>query len=89
MWEIPAPTVSDRQKQLAEQERLCSIAGELIATLEMAPQYHAVWIRSDVDENGEFVNTIRAAIHPASEKQPTLPAEFQGVPVTQVPWPSE
>lgn len=75
-------------RQRKEIATLSKAAGALALTLGV-PQCHAVWVRSDVGEDGEFVNTIRASVRPGFEDVVDLPVMFQGYVIHAEKWPED
>lgn len=67
-----------------------SAAQAFIRSLNAPPQAHSVYVRTEVDpETKEFVPGICISIHPRFKRQIKIPAQFEGFPVTKVPWPKE
>lgn len=62
-------------------------AQTLIQRLNAPAQWHSVFIRTTVDENGHFVRDLCVSVRPG--KKIKVPKEHQGIPVVQVPWPKE
>ena len=65
-------------------------AQTLIQRLNAPAQWHAVFIRTEVDEDTkQFVRSLCVSIRPGYESKVKVPKEHQGIPVVQVPWPEE
>jgi hypothetical protein len=62
-------------------------AQSLILRLNAPPQYHSVWVRNEVQEDGSVKQLLCVSIRPAQVKNIHVPAEHMGIPVVQVPWP--
>jgi len=62
-------------------------AQTLIARLNAPAQYHSVWIRTEVDQDGQFQKALCVSIRPGHENKVKIPTEHMGIPVTRVPWP--
>jgi len=61
-------------------------AQTLITTLNAPPQAHSVWVKTDVVD-GEFVRSLCVSVRPGFKSKIKIPAEHQGIPVVEVPWP--
>lgn len=53
----------------------------------MPPQSHAVWVKTEAGDKGEFVRSICVSEHPKFKGKLTIPDSHLGVPVVNVPWP--
>lgn len=62
-------------------------AQTLIQRLNAPAQWHSVFIRTSVGDDGEFRRDLCVSIRPG--KKVNVPAEHNGIPVVQVPWPKE
>lgn len=63
-------------------------AASLLAKQLGPPAYHSVYVNTEVDpDTQEFVKTIHVAVRPAYKSRITVPAQADGYPVKQVPWP--
>ncbi len=60
-------------------------AQTLIQRLNAPAQWHSVFIRTSVGEDGEFVRELCVSVRPG--KNVKVPTEHQGIPVVNVPWP--
>lgn len=60
-------------------------AQTLIRQLNAPAQWHSVFIRTSVDDEGKFVRELCVSVRPG--KKVNVPAMHQGIPVVQVPWP--
>lgn len=77
--------------QANEQRRLAAVASDMIAASfgGASPVAHAIWVRTEVGEDGEFVNRICASVRPGCEHIVTVPDEHQGEKITLIPWPED
>ncbi len=67
---------------------LLSAAQSLIVRLNAPPQAHSVYIGTEVDpETKEFKRSLCVSIRPSWKNKIIVPAEHQGIPVVNVPWP--
>jgi hypothetical protein len=62
-------------------------AVSLIQRLNAPAQFHSVWVRSEVQDDGSIQKMLCVSIRPAQMKQIKVPSEHMGIPVVQVPWP--
>lgn len=62
-------------------------AQSLIVHLSAPAQYHSVWVRSEVQEDGSIQKMLCVSIRPAHVSKIKVPSEHMGIPVVQVPWP--
>lgn len=63
-------------------------AQTLIIRLNAAPQYHSVWVRSEVDPvTHQIKQMLCVSIRPAQVSKIKVPNEHLGFPVVHVPWP--
>ena len=53
------------------------------------PQSHAVWVKTETGDDGEFVRSICVSEHPKWKGKLNIPKVHRGVPVEQVPWPNK
>lgn len=51
------------------------------------PQSHAVWVKTELDQQKEFVRSICVSQHPHWGGKLAIPNEHLGVPVQAVDWP--
>lgn len=58
----------------------------LIQKLNAPPQAHSVWVKTDVVD-GAFVQSLCVSIRPTYKAKIKIPAEHNGIPVVEVPWP--
>lgn len=64
-------------------------ASKLINTLGGMPQMHSIWISTEVDLKGNFVEVIKVSLHPKTEDKlrPKVPASMDGYEIRLEPWP--
>ena len=62
-------------------------AQNLIASLKAPPQAHAVWVKTTVDDKGEFERKLCVSWHPKLKTKPIVPEQYGGYDVEIVPWP--
>ncbi len=64
-------------------------ASKLINTLGGMPQMHSIWISTEVDLKGNFVEVIKVSLHPKTEDKlrPKVPASMDGYEIRFEPWP--
>lgn len=55
----------------------------------LPPQAHAVWIKTSVDNSGEFVRKLCVSWHPKLKDKPKLPLNFNGFDIELQPWPQD
>lgn len=64
-------------------------AQTLIQRLNAPAQWHSVFIRTEVNDEGQFVQSLCVSVRPEHVNKVRVPTEHQGIPVVQVPWPEE
>lgn len=68
---------------------LSQAAQSLIVRLAAPAQWHSVWIKTEVDQNGHFQKSLCVSVRPGYESKVKVPETHMGVPVVNVPWPKE
>lgn len=61
-------------------------AQALVASIPYPAIGHSIWIKTGVVE-GKFTHTIAMSVRPSYKNKITVPKEFNGYPVIEVPWP--
>ena len=61
----------------------------LVKKVNLPPQYHSIYGKTETDLDGEFKRSICVSWHPKMKNPPELPTEHMGYPVTIVDWPKD
>ena len=59
----------------------------LVKKLNLPPQAHSVFIRTETTAGGDFKRTLCVSWNPGLKSPPELPNEFMGYPIELVEWP--
>jgi len=63
-------------------------AQTLILRLNAPPQYHSVWVRTEVDpDSGKSRNVLCVSIRPEQVNKIKVPDKHMGYDVIKEPWP--